>query len=526
MGGFIDAIRVNSPDSVLEAVLLAASILVTFFAFRRVAGPVVGALAAALAVGAFLQVGHWSIPMGIAAAGALLVRGGDRHADRRGWLRFAVQLLVVLAGFLLYELARFEVVSEPEPAIRNANRVVDFERSIGSFLERDLQQWLTGPELVTRAFNLAYSHGFLPLVVATILWLYFADYERYRIYRNALGLSTVFAIILIVLHPTAPPRLMSGLGIIDTVVTLEHESRFANEFAAIPSLHVGWFSLTGYVLALPYRGARFWTIALLPGLAMQTTVIVTGNHYWIDGVIGTVISVGPALVIRHWRPLSATPGRLRSWIAARRPGTPGVRRVRLTVLTLGGLFLYLGLAQVMNPGFTDFWGYLFFQVGVTILLLVGGEVYFSREGGLSGLTHAIAIAQTYADVLGTDGNLYARIDEYDKLTHFMGTAAITAGAYDILRALAVRRGSTRPASERLYLAVAIGIAAGIGWEVYEHLGDRVFHTTRTQGRVDTANDLISDALGAFTLGILLWWQERTSPAPVPVEETYPPPGGA
>lgn len=523
MGEFIDAIRVNAPGNAFEAALLAMSLVAAFLAFRRVAGLPAGVLASCVALGAFIQVGHPSIPMAIAFSGALLVWNGHVHSERRAWLPFAVQLMIVLAGFLLYELARFNVVSEPGPAIRNANRVVDFERATGTFFEPGLQQWLTGPEWVTRTFNFAYSHGFLPLVAGAIIWLYFASPERYRLYRNALGLSTIFAIMLIALHPTAPPRLLPELGIVDTVKTLDHENRFANEFAAIPSLHVGWFALTGYVLALPYGRWRFWTVALLPGIAMQTAVIATGNHYWIDGVIGTVISVGPAMVMRHREPLVALPGRAGSWLARHRPGPAGARRARFTILSLGGLVLYLGAAQLLEPGFTDFWGYLFFQVGASLLLLVAGEYVFSREGGLSGLTHGIAVVCSYADVLGTDGNLYARIDEYDKVTHFMGTAAITAAAYDILRAFAARRGSTRPTVERLYLAVAIGIAVGIAWEVYEYLGDRVFHTTRTQGRWDTFHDLVSDSAGAFTLGMLLWWQERTAAAPSPAEERYLPP---
>ncbi|MCO5203263.1 MAG: phosphatase PAP2 family protein [Chloroflexi bacterium] len=526
MGEFVDAIRVHTPGNAFEAVLLAAVLLIAFLAFRRVAGLATGVMAAGIGLGAFVQIGHPSIPMAIALAGLLLARSAPATGRTHSWLPFARQLAAVFAGFILYEIARFNVVAERAPAVRNATRVVDFEKALGSFFEPDLQRVLTSTGWLTHTFNAFYSHGFLAVVAGAILWLYFASPERYRLYRNALGLSTVLAIVLIAFFPTAPPRLFPALGIEDTVVQLGREHSFANEYAAIPSLHVGWLSLTGYVLALPYSRWRFWAIALLPGLAMQTTVIVTGNHYWIDGVIGTLISVGPALALRHWRPLSALPRRAQSWLASHRPGPAGARRVQLTVLTLGGLFLYLGVAQFVRPGFTDFWGYLFFQVGATVFLLVAGEFVFSREGGLSGLTHIIAIVCSFADVLGTDGNLYARIDEYDKITHFMGTAAITAGIYDILHALSIRRGSTRPAVERLYLAVAIGIAAGIAWEVYEYLGDRVFHTTRTQGRWDTFNDLVSDTLGAFTLGMLLWWQERTSAAPVPSEEAYvPPPGG-
>ena len=527
MGEFFDAIRVHTPGNAFEAVLLAALLLVAFFAFRRAAGPGTGFLVVAVGLGSFIQVGHPAIPMAIAVAGLLLARTAAVPVSGRSWVPFARQLALVFAGFLLYEVARFNVVAEPGPAVRNAGRVVSFEKAIGAFFEPGLQRLLTSTDWLTHSFNAFYSHGFLAVVAGAIVWLYFASPERYRLYRNALGLSTVLAIILIVLFPTAPPRLSAGLGIEDTVVVLGREHSFANEFAAIPSLHVGWLSLTGYVLALPYRRWRFCTIAFLPGLAMQTTVIVTGNHYWVDGVVGTLISVGPALLIRHGSPLLDLPRRGTSWLAAHRPGPAGARRVQFSVLALGGLFLYLGVAQFLQPGFTDFWGYLFFQVGATIVLLAAGEFAFSRQGGLSGLTHVIAVVCSYADVLGTDGNLYARIDEYDKITHFMGTAAITAGAYDILHVLAIRRGSSRPPVERLYLAVAIGVALGVAWEVYEYLGDRVFHTTRTQGRWDTFNDLVSDAVGAFTLGMLLWWQERTAAAPAPAEAAFvPPPGEA
>lgn len=524
MSEFIDAFRLNTPGNAFEAVLLAASLAVVLVTFRRATTTATALLVAAAGLAGFIQTGHTAIPIALAVPGMLLLLQRPVHPG--GAAAFARQLATVMAGFLAYEIARFEVVSEPGPAMRNAARVVDFERALGTFFERDLQSLLTRADWLTHAYNTFYSHGFLAVIAGTLVWLYFASPERYRLYRNALGLSTVFAIVLIMAFPTAPPRLVPGLGIDDTVVSLGREHTFANEYAAIASLHVGWLSLTGYVLALPYRGRRFWLVALLPGIAMETTVIATGNHYWVDGVIGTTISVLPALALRHWSLLRAAPGRARGWLGAHRPGPAGARRVRFTVLSLGGLFLYLGAAQILDPGFTDFWGYLFFQVGASVVLLAADELVFSREGGLSGLTHGIAIVCSYADVLGTDGNLYARIDEYDKLTHFMGTAAITAAAYDVLRALATRRGSTRAPAERLYLAVAIGIAAGIAWEVYEYLGDRVFHTTRTQGRWDTFNDLVSDSLGAFTLGMLLWWQERTAAAASPAEDGYlPPPGG-
>ncbi|MBE0611491.1 MAG: phosphatase PAP2 family protein, partial [Dehalococcoidia bacterium] len=202
MGEFVEAIRVHTPGNAFEAVLLAALLLVAFLAFRRVAGLATGVLAAAVGLGAFVQIGHPSIPMAIAVAGLLLVWRVPATDRTRSWQPFARELAIVFAGFVLYEVARFNVVSAPGPAVRNADRVVGFEKAFGAFFEPDLQRIFTSTDWLTHSFNAFYSHGFLAVVAGVILWLYFASPERYRLYRNALGLSTVLAIVLIVLFPT------------------------------------------------------------------------------------------------------------------------------------------------------------------------------------------------------------------------------------------------------------------------------------------------------------------------------------
>jgi hypothetical protein len=520
MRGLLDALAFHLPSHPLEGAVTLGALAVSAAAWRRAGGPAVAALATAGAAGAFFQVGHPAIPLAIAGVGVLHARRRRRVASPL----FAREVGIVLVGFLAYEAARFQVVSEPEPAIRNARRIVDLEAAFGLFREREIQQLLAGPAPVVSAWNFLYSHAFLAIVIGALLWLVVADPPRYRLYRNALGLSTVLAIALIASYPVAPPRLMPDLGIEDTVVAAGNAHRFANEYAAIPSLHVGWTALTGWIFALPLRGGLRAAVMVGPGLGMLLIVIVTGNHYWLDGLVGAAVTIGPAIVLRRRGEIA---GFLREAVAAlpRIPATAVSPRGRVSTLALGGLFLYLGAGQLFNPGFTDFWGYLFFQVGATLLLILAAEAFLAREGGLSWLTHGIAILSTWADVLGTDGDLYARIDEYDKLTHFMGTAAVTAAAWEVLRAAARRTGSTRPPRDRFLLAVAIGAIAGIGWEIYEYLGDVVFQTTRSQGRWDTFNDLVSDTAGAFVIAGLLWWQEhralagqlearpRTRPAP-------------
>ncbi len=500
MESFRDALALHTPAHPIEA----AALVTALAAWQRVGGPIAAGIAGLGVTGAFAQVGHPAIPAAIAGVGAAHAAAGRRIAGRQ----FLTQAAIVLAGFLLYEAARFQVVSTPEPAMANAARIVDLERALGLYPEPHLQRLLTAWGPAVEVFNVLYSHAFLAVVIGTLLWLVVADPPRYRLYRDALGISAALAIVLIAAHPVAPPRLMPGLGIEDTVAAAGNTHAFANEYAAIPSLHVGWTALAGWVLALPLRGWRRAVVPLGPGLGMLLIVIVTGNHYWIDGLIGAAVTVGPALALRHRAGLGALASELARGVRRLPSVALGEPRARFSASALGTLFIYLGLARIVAPGFTDFWGYLFFQVGVTLLALVLAEAVLRDEGGLSWLTHSIAVACTWADVLGTDGDLYARIDEYDKLTHAMGTAAVTAAAWEILRVIARRRGASLPPRERAFAAVATGVAAGIGWEVYEYLGDVVFHTARTQGRWDTFNDLVSDTAGAVAIASLLWWQER------------------
>jgi hypothetical protein len=366
-----------------------------------------------------------------------------------------------------------------------------------------------------------YSFSFLAVTTAALLWLWFVDRSNYRLLRNTLGVSALLAVVTIYLFPVAPPRLVEGSGLLDTVVLFGREHGFANEYAAVPSLHVGWMAAVGFALARSVGGGRGALIGWLPPAVMTFTVIVTGNHLFLDCVIGAVYALGGAwalsspLALEAWR---ALPGRLRAAPdAARSFAGQAARamspaRVRFTMLSLSGLLVYLITEEIVQPGFTDFWGYLVGQVGFILILLVAGEIVFEREGGLSWLAHGVAVACCYGDVLGTDGNLYATIDEYDKLTHFAGVAALTAGVYDCLRALSARGYFSQSPSARAWCAVIAGVAVGIGWEVYELLGDKVFHTARVYGPWDTTYDILSDAMGAIAVAVLLWVAEAQAEA--------------
>jgi membrane-associated phospholipid phosphatase len=133
--------------------------------------------------------------------------------------------------------------------------------------------------------------------------------KRPRVYvlaRNAFLVSGGIAVCFFLLLPTAPPRLLD-IGLIDTLSNGLAPSYSSipgvNHYAALPSMHVGWNFLTAYALFLALDGLRGRSLLLLFPAIMLTATVATGNHYFLDGLLGLMVALaglGIALVLRNW----------------------------------------------------------------------------------------------------------------------------------------------------------------------------------------------------------------------------------
>jgi membrane-associated phospholipid phosphatase len=112
-------------------------------------------------------------------------------------------------------------------------------------------------------------------------------------------------------------------GFVDTVAVYggwasfgsEEMAAVSNQYAAMPSMHIGWSTWCALVLAPLMR--RRWLRALAiayPALTLFC-IMVTGNHYWIDGVGGLVCLGAGYLVAR----LATTAWEARRGAVAPRP---------------------------------------------------------------------------------------------------------------------------------------------------------------------------------------------------------------
>jgi hypothetical protein len=223
-------------------------------------------------------------------------------------IRFAGFELTLWASLYgAYLMLRNLTIGDAQEAFANASRVVELERAAGLFHEVAVQQALSAALGLEGFFDVYYMVGFGPAIAATLVWLALRHRDAYRELRTWLLLSIAIASLSYIILPTAPPRLMHGLGIADTVGLSGHDTgSFAgikfNPYAAMPSMHVGWSLLVGLIGFRVARRPAVRTLFAVHPLVMALTVTATGNHYFLDSIVGILVALSAVAVLRLPRP--------------------------------------------------------------------------------------------------------------------------------------------------------------------------------------------------------------------------------
>ena len=115
--------------------------------------------------------------------------------------------------------------------------------------------------------------------------------------RNALVASGVVGLVCFALYPVAPPRLFApdqffdSLGELSSSYQILQNPKVTNQFAAVPSFHVGWNLLAAIAV---WRATRFRPLKLIAALVpvlMMTAVLLTANHWVLDIVAGIAVAM-------------------------------------------------------------------------------------------------------------------------------------------------------------------------------------------------------------------------------------------
>jgi hypothetical protein len=231
-------------------------------------------------------------------------------ATRRWWhSRFGGvlvrELALVVALLLLYKYARFLGKDHVDEALRNARDVIGVERSLGVFSEARLQDLVLSDTALIRFLNAYYLVAHVIVTAGAFVWLYVRHPPMYRRFRNVMITITLTGMVGHLLLPLAPPRMFPHLGFVDTAKVFGPATYgagspykgFANQFAAMPSLHFGWALVIAWAVLLATRSRWRYLVILHPVITLAA-IVLTANHYWLDAFAATVLFV-LALVVDH-----------------------------------------------------------------------------------------------------------------------------------------------------------------------------------------------------------------------------------
>ncbi len=243
------------------------------------------------------------------------LRWGDWVRTRRSertaapaWWRELLLLGVLYAG---YEVSRGVERDDVPLALAHGHDILAWEQSWHLSPELALNHALA--QVTPLAVIAAYFYSTLHYVITPIvlIWMYRRHATHYRTARTSLAIGTALGLVGFYLLPTAPPRLLTGSGIHDTLADVHRWGWWggegsvprglgglSNQLAALPSLHVGWALWCGVLIAR--WATRRWVRALGVAYPILTTLVVlsTGNHYLLDAVAGAaVIGVGAAAAV-------------------------------------------------------------------------------------------------------------------------------------------------------------------------------------------------------------------------------------
>jgi hypothetical protein len=222
-----------------------------------------------------------------------------------------VEFLVLALGYVLYQGVQILVTGSKHSAVERAKDVWDAERALHLDPELWLNHIVAGSHLLVVVSGFYYGILHFAITPMVLIWLRARRQNNYARLRNTLVITSVVALVVYWLLPLAPPRL-SVPEVIDTLKAGDILSaanpygpaRLADQYAAMPSLHVAWAAWVALALVVALPRTRLRYLAWLYPVGTVVVVLGTGNHFLADAVAGALL-VWAAWVVTGWFPGSA-----------------------------------------------------------------------------------------------------------------------------------------------------------------------------------------------------------------------------
>jgi len=243
----------------------------------------------------------------------------DPRRPRTWWTFPLTQAVFCYAVYNGFEWVRSQVEGSRAQSIIHARQIISTERFLHIFHEARVEHWVLpcAPlcnvkatphlnEYAIRFWNIYYGLMHFAVPALVLIYLYHWQFDRYRLWRNTAGFMLAISLLGFWLYPVLPPRLLAvHFGFFDAshfggwgAIGKAEAGPMANAFAAMPSLHIGWSTWCACAAVPVVRNRVAKVLLILHPIVTFFAVVITANHYILDGIGGLVTLALGYLVAR------------------------------------------------------------------------------------------------------------------------------------------------------------------------------------------------------------------------------------
>ncbi|MRK01847.1 inositol phosphorylceramide synthase [Aeromicrobium yanjiei] len=193
----------------------------------------------------------------------------------------------------IWRLARMLPITHESGALDRAREIDHLQRLLHLPTEISMQHFVVNHDWLARFVNAYYAIVHVPALIAFLVWAFVRHRDLYPHWRNGLVAVTAGCLLIRFIR-VAPPRFVDELGFVDL------SSRFglgvygdvgtgvSDQFAAMPSIHVGWAAVVA--LGTFAMASGWWRWLVLLHLPVTVFVVAaTGHHWWLDGIVAVAL---------------------------------------------------------------------------------------------------------------------------------------------------------------------------------------------------------------------------------------------
>lgn len=216
------------------------------------------------------------------------------------------EIAFIAVCYWLYSLVRNAVPGHEIAAHHRALDLISIERTLHIGIEKPVNLLVAHHSWLAYACNYYYATLHFVITIGVLVWLYRKHPLRYRSIRSVLFATNAVALLGFWFYALEPPRMLHARGFVDTIVAFHtwgswgsaDVAKASNQFAAMPSLHIGWSLWCG--VAIVALAERRWVRVLgaLYPCATLFVILGTANHFLLDAVGGVIALMAGFLVQR------------------------------------------------------------------------------------------------------------------------------------------------------------------------------------------------------------------------------------